>query len=550
MKGLKGLIQNSTPAFTLKLTHTVGSINVAMSRIAIAATIDPESITGVTSSGGIYSQNVMIEQDAAGKTYVTQRPSINILSDASEEGASTKGRGIYYWAKESALITVNDDEVWSGSYTLLLGNISAGAGQVWIGELGDYLIILDHSNNEGWVLDGSLTLSAISDPDFPTTLAGGGAVLNKTLYVLDREGTIYGSAINDPTSWDALNFIEAEREPDGGSYIVNYLDHIAVFGSRTIEFFYDAANPTGSPLNRREDVSYREGVLTRQSVWKEGDDIYFISADRSGSVKMNRLRAFQIEPLTSVQLQKYLEVNFRLGDIELVVYGAHVFGHVFVFVSLVNFSDSAYVPKETLVFDALTNQWSSFQTTIRDNVYFPVIGWTDRQADSIEFSFGILTTGDVVRFSGGTSAVDSVATTSYVVAGYIESQNDYIAQGEGSDLTSYEMIVRLAEFSGDDQAPVSNHNKFMHKLELSGSFSNTSEVTAVTLSTNTDVVNIRWSDDHYMTYNTPRPLLFTGKQRLSRLGRFTDRAFELSTDTTHRIRLYHLDLYYGVSSYA
>ena len=81
------------------------------------------------------------------------------------------------------------------------------------------------------------------------TLAAGLVVLDQTMYVLDTQGTVWGSAIGNALDWtDALNYITAEKEEDAGVAISKHYDHVVVFGTRTIEFMYDAGNPTGSPL--------------------------------------------------------------------------------------------------------------------------------------------------------------------------------------------------------------------------------------------------------------------------------------------------------------
>lgn len=93
-------------------------------------------------------------------------------------------------------------------------------------------------------------VAAISDADFPTLTVRGIQFLDGTYYVMDPDGVIYNSiaAGNDPTDWPTDGFITSEFEPDGGVCLGKALNYIVAFGRWSTQLFWDAANPTGSPL--------------------------------------------------------------------------------------------------------------------------------------------------------------------------------------------------------------------------------------------------------------------------------------------------------------
>ena len=93
--------------------------------------------------------------------------------------------------------------------------------------------------------------TGISDVDYPTLTTRGIAYLDGTYYVMEPDGTIRNSlaAADDPTSWPTDGFISAEFEPDTGVYLGKALNYVVAFGQWTTELFWDAANPTGSPLS-------------------------------------------------------------------------------------------------------------------------------------------------------------------------------------------------------------------------------------------------------------------------------------------------------------
>lgn len=93
--------------------------------------------------------------------------------------------------------------------------------------------------------------TGITDVDYPTLTTRGIAYLDGTYYVMEPDGTIWNSlaAADDPSSWPTDGFISAEFEPDTGVYLGKALNYVVAFGQWTVELFWDAANPTGSPLS-------------------------------------------------------------------------------------------------------------------------------------------------------------------------------------------------------------------------------------------------------------------------------------------------------------
>jgi len=76
-----------------------------------------------------YMQNAMVEKsesDTGDRVIVTQRPSINIIEDASDTVSKVNGRGIYFWDIASADYFVNNDTVYKAGYVTVIGTISSG----------------------------------------------------------------------------------------------------------------------------------------------------------------------------------------------------------------------------------------------------------------------------------------------------------------------------------------------------------------------------------------------------------------------------------------
>lgn len=124
-------------------------------------------------------------------------------------------------------------------------------------------------------------LAQITDVDFPTSLVPGIAYLDSTYYVMTPDGVIYGSDLDDPTSWTATNFITAEFEPDGGVCLAKALNYVVAFGQWTTSLFWDAANATGSPLSPVNNGVLLVGCAAAGSVAQTESTLIWI-AQRKG----------------------------------------------------------------------------------------------------------------------------------------------------------------------------------------------------------------------------------------------------------------------------
>ena len=74
-------------------------------------------------------QNAMVEKhssDTGERTFVTQRPAINMVEDASDTVSKVKGRGIYHWESTDSTYFVNDDTIYKAGYTTTIGTITSG----------------------------------------------------------------------------------------------------------------------------------------------------------------------------------------------------------------------------------------------------------------------------------------------------------------------------------------------------------------------------------------------------------------------------------------
>jgi len=122
-------------------------------------------------------------------------------------------------------------------------------------------------------------ISKILDSDFPSDATGQFVELNGRVFVLTRAGRIYQSAINDPQSWGASEFITANQSPDFGVSLFRLKNQIGAVMSNSTQWFYDAGNPSGSVLSRTEQAfSSIGGFYVNSGV--TGDDVKTVASTK------------------------------------------------------------------------------------------------------------------------------------------------------------------------------------------------------------------------------------------------------------------------------
>jgi hypothetical protein len=518
---------------------------MTIQRLPLLTSVDPEFSGNGEVLKGSLSKNAMYSKYSDGRVYVTQRPAINIRSQASVSSIPAKARGIIYWDAASVYVVVVNDKVYIGDYsTTTSTDITAGRDPVTLLEMGDYLVILDTQNDQGWYILSSspTTLLSISDSDFPSNLsnsilAGGGAVLDGFVFVASKSGTIYNSNLDDPTTWDALDFIESSREEDSGLYITKHHDHIVSIGTKSIEFYYNAGNPAASPLQRRSDISYQTGAIDAKSVFNTGNVIYFVGSDRTGTIGVYKIEQFKLEKVSTDAIDTYLAVTRTRSKYDFIVSGVTVGDHPLMFITAVSPGSGTWDPQYTLVYDGASGTFVQYETDIASVGAFSVVGATERSASDARESTILFLSGDFGSFDLTFARLDSAGTSSYVDADYIVLQDDYIID-LGQDLTAnFEMILLFPET--DFQSVT---NKFLHRLSVVG--------TTTAPATDSEPLYVSWTDDHYRTFSSERELSTGLNRSLTRCGKFRRRAFNLRYEGTDILRLEGLELDVRASSYA
>jgi len=465
----------------------------------------------------------------------TQRPPIKAAQNNISASGSGIGRGIFrdqagrvvsIVGTDASTVKVNDGGFLTEASTTITGTLTSSDShdKVYIAQSGpDELAIVDHVNDKLWKFDlsGSGTMTEVADVDVPADLARGCVVLNnKVYYGTKANARIYNTASGDITSQDALDFISVERQEAELQMIESHHDHIVAFTDRSIEFFYDNANPNGSPLRRRQDLFYTVGCVTE--VTRVGDTIYFIGKSEGGDYGLYKLEDFRLEKISDERS------NYK---IEAMVKGAGI-----MYVNGLVIADRHMICIIQVNDRSTTNDAATPDPEIKDTVWFDVkygalYSW-DSASAALQPDIVATTSSNMAMTFQGTPIYFKGLLSELVQDDTNETQTSTTAQ-------AITWLIRMPSLTMGTRK-----RKFWKEVDIDGSHQQNLGDAAID-------IDFYWSDDFYET-NTianKRTIDFKDFRFIEKgLGSSRQRAFYLGGASTVRTFLENMNLTYSVGT--
>ena len=472
---------------------------------------------------GALNRNLMVMQNQ-GQPVLTSRPAFWLVTDGSAEGEE-EGRGVYRPVAGIRLY-VNGVNVYTSAVpeSPLTNTLNTTAGiarkyPVFFEFLDDKIIICDPLTASGkglyYTESPWSTLTQMTDADIPPQLANGVTQLSGYLFIIDRDGNIRNSDINDPTSYSALGTITAQRTvATYANRITRHLDNVAVFKDDSIEFFYVADNPTGSPLKRNENIFYEIGSHRTDNsggytVTKIREKDYFVGFDNQGAPGVYVIERFRLRKISDEFTDLILKFwqNFGIVGAGLAYAGKN-------FYVLTALDGTTGLAIESIVIDTETGYtciWDSDLPGLSANQFALMPGHD--YGSSAGAGFGIATNyqlqnGDVIGIADNLNRVsDNQSFVEYPVD--IEVRTDPQDYGTIDEKT----MNRIGLLAYDDQA--SGVQSF----------------------------NFEFSDDGGNTYSAPQSITLNpeGRQELQNLGTFYRRSMRMTAALTERAWIQGID---------
>ena len=337
--------------------------------------------------------------------------------------------------------------------------------------------------NKAYVLDTNTdTLTQITDPAFYGSprvdyLDGYG------VFVKPNSQQFYISALNDFSSFDALDFASDEADPDNlVTFIVDHRELI-LFGERTTTVWFNNGS-ADFPLSRRDGAEMEAGCAAALSVAKLDNTVFFLGRNVYGHGLVYRLNQYVPQIVSNRGIEQMINTFSRIDD--AIAYAYQKNGHSFYVLTFPT-------ANKTLVYDA----------SIQD----PDMAWSVRETYSL---------------GRDRATCHAFAFNKHLVGDY--SSGKIFELDEDTHLDGGLPIV----WSRTSAHIVSDYKRIRHK-EVVLNFQ-----TGVGLEDGTDpLIYLTYSDDGGHSYITPREaslgVIGQRKNRVmfSRLGQSRDRVYKV-----------------------
>ena len=342
------------------------------------------------------------------------------------------------------------------------------------------------------VVDGGITWTCMGEyggfpsPHVPTPKFIDGYMFLPLANSLD----IYNSDTDNIYGWGP-NFVSAEMWPDNVIGLMRQNNQLLALGTVSGEFFYDAANATGTPLARNEGTVLQIGCAAPYCGYENERFCIFIGQSDAGGRAVWLLEGFQPKKVSTEAIERVLDAEgTNISNAR--GYGLRTKGHLFFVINLTSC---------TLVYDIEEKVWHE---------------WSTNNADA-HTAFTYNFQADIG--SGKSALLHNTDGYVYILDPAVFRDNT----------TSIIEDVYTSKYDGSTM-----NRKFMHNLTIVGDLGSS--------------YTIRWSDNDYVTWNDFKTLN-SDRPWFARCGSFRRRAFHIRHTANEDSRLEVLEFEVDVGTH-
>ena len=199
-----------------------------------------------------------------------------------------------------------------------VGTLITSSGRVSMatnGSQGDQLIIVDGAN--GYIYDES-TLTAIVDADFPANPAT--VSFKDTYFIVTSTDSplFFVSDSNDGSSWSALQFASAERNPDNIVAGVTNESDLWLLGEYTCEAW--GSSSAEVPFDVYGNGLLDIGCAARDSVAKTAGVVLMLAKDETGQARFVAIKGLDWSIISNTGLEYILSTYNTIDDAYAEIY--------------------------------------------------------------------------------------------------------------------------------------------------------------------------------------------------------------------------------------
>jgi hypothetical protein len=234
------------------------------------------------------------------------------------------------------------DSLWN---IVAIGPVSGSSGPVSMSDNGTQLFIA--CNGPSFIYNSlTLAFAQITDPDFPGAVTVG-YINGYFVFNEPNSQRIWITQLLDGQSIDPLDFASAEGSPDGVVSII--VDHreIWLFGTNSVEVWYDAGT-SPFPLAPVQGAFNEVGCIAAFSVAKLDNGIFWLGADARGKGIVYRANGYTADRVSTHAIEWQIQQYGNLSD--AIAYTYQQDGHAF-YVLIFPAANA------TWVYDVATSLW-------------------------------------------------------------------------------------------------------------------------------------------------------------------------------------------------
>lgn len=441
--------------------------------------------------------NCYIEKKLDGSFRLVKRPGLKKYYDSTSHGSTDNG--IYSWNGHMYFVnTTTFGSVDAGS----IGSVSGSFKYTFNVQQAGTIKLFFHNTVQGYVYDSSNGLVHITDANFAslsTKLVPGSAFLDGTMYVMDVTGTIWGSALGDATTWPVLNTIKAQIEPDNGIGLAKQQSYVVAFKQWTTEFFYDAANPTGSPLSPVPGAKLDIGCAHGDSIQDIGGRLVFLGVSKIAGRGFYLIQGLQVSKISTPYIDRLLDALDVVDNTEIHSWQIYSEGHTFYGITIIG-SGVSYV------YDLVEGLWAEWVNSVNSGL-------------TIYASAPPLTSASLAY-----TVVQGQGFLYYI-------GHDYYTDDIGALDNTIKVDIYTNSFDAGNR-----RRKFLSQMEF------------ICDQYQGSTISVRFTDDDYKTYSNYRTVDLNKKRAvLHNCGTFRKRAWHIrhTANTPLRLESIELDMILG-----
>ena len=267
---------------------------------------------------------------------------------------ATPCRGGIEFEKNSVAYVVHRGTVYevnNAGVKTAVGVIGTTSGRVSMAHNGVQVMIVD--GTAGYIYNTStLAFAQITDGDFPANPTTVSYLSRRFLVTFSGSGRYYWSDIDNGLSWDALNFANAESNPDPLVAVFSSNSQASLLGTATTEFVANSG-VTDPAFTNLQGTASEWGLASAWSIAKFDNSYACLMKNRMGEVMVAQLSGYLPKKISTIDLDSIINSYSTTAD--ATAYSYMLGGHPMYVISFPTAS-------KTWLYDGSTGEWQPLKS--------------------------------------------------------------------------------------------------------------------------------------------------------------------------------------------